>query len=86
MAVPARRRKDNQASHDEGIDGVINEIALVWMSFMCKRRQNTVGRKEIQSFVGALAGNRLIREFLLRRVILRIQRELTPVTFRKKSS
>ncbi len=45
-------------SHDEGIDGVINEdrLGLDVIYVQAKRWQNTVGRKEIQSFVGALAG------------------------------
>jgi restriction system protein len=47
-----------QASHDEGIDGVINEdrLGLDVIYLQAKRWQQTVGRKEIQSFVGALAG------------------------------
>lgn len=45
-------------SNDEGIDGVINEdrLGLDVVYVQAKRWQNTVGRKEIQSFVGALAG------------------------------
>ncbi len=45
-------------SNDEGIDGVINEdrLGLDVIYVQAKRWQNTVGRKEIQSFVGALAG------------------------------
>jgi restriction system protein len=47
-----------KASNDEGIDGVINEdrLGLDVIYIQAKRWQNTVGRKEIQSFVGALAG------------------------------
>ncbi len=47
-----------KASNDEGIDGVINEdrLGLDAIYIQAKRWQNTVGRKEIQSFVGALAG------------------------------
>jgi restriction system protein len=47
-----------QKSNDEGIDGVINEdrLGLDVIYVQAKRWQNTVGRKEIQSFVGALAG------------------------------
>lgn len=47
-----------KASHDEGIDGVINEdrLGLDVIYVQAKRWQQTVGRKEIQSFVGALAG------------------------------
>ena len=45
-------------SNDEGIDGMINEdrLGLDVIYVQAKRWQNTVGRKEIQSFVGALAG------------------------------
>lgn len=45
-------------SGDEGIDGVINEdrLGLDVIYVQAKRWQHTVGRKEIQSFVGALAG------------------------------
>ena len=43
---------------DEGIDGVINEdrLGLDVIYIQAKRWQGSVGRKEIQSFVGALAG------------------------------
>ncbi len=45
-------------SNDEGIDGVINQdrLGLDIVYVQAKRWQNTVGRKEIQAFVGALAG------------------------------
>ncbi len=47
-----------KASNDEGIDGVINEdrLGLDVIYVQAKRWQQAVGRKEIQSFVGALAG------------------------------
>jgi restriction system protein len=47
-----------KASGDEGIDGIINEdrLGLDVIYLQAKRWQQTVGRKEIQSFVGALAG------------------------------
>ena len=47
-----------KASGDEGIDGMINEdrLGLDVIYLQAKRWQQTVGRKEIQSFVGALAG------------------------------
>ncbi len=50
--------KVTKKSSDEGIDGVINEdrLGLDVIYVQAKRWQNTVGRKEIQSFVGALAG------------------------------
>jgi restriction system protein len=45
-------------SGDEGIDGIINEdrLGLDVIYVQAKRWKDTVGRKEIQSFVGALAG------------------------------
>lgn len=45
-------------SNDEGIDGIINEdrLGLDVIYVQAKRWKDTVGRKEIQSFVGALAG------------------------------
>lgn len=47
-----------QASNDEGIDGVINEdrLGLDVIYVQAKRWQGAVGRREIQAFVGALAG------------------------------
>jgi restriction system protein len=50
--------RTTKMSNDEGIDGVINEnrLGLNVIYVQAKRWQNTVGRKEIQSFVGALAG------------------------------
>jgi restriction system protein len=50
--------KVTKASGDEGIDGIINEdrLGLDVIYLQAKRWQQTVGRKEIQSFVGALAG------------------------------
>jgi restriction system protein len=47
-----------RASNDEGIDGVINEdrLGLDVIYIQAKRWQQGVGRREIQSFVGALAG------------------------------
>jgi len=47
-----------KASNDEGIDGLINEdrLGLDVIYVQAKRWKDTVGRKEIQSFVGALAG------------------------------
>lgn len=47
-----------QKSNDEGIDGVINEdrLGLDVIYVQAKRWKNPVGRPEIQSFVGALAG------------------------------
>jgi restriction system protein len=47
-----------QRSADEGIDGVIKEdrLGLETIYLQAKRWQNPVGRKELQAFVGALAG------------------------------
>ncbi len=47
-----------QKSNDEGIDGLINEdrLGLDRLYIQAKRWKNTVGRPDIQSFVGALAG------------------------------
>ena len=49
-----------QKTGDEGIDGVINEdrLGLDVIYVQAKRWKNTVGRPEIQSFVGALAGKK----------------------------
>jgi restriction system protein len=49
-----------KASGDEGIDGIINEdrLGLGVIYVQAKRWQAEVGRKEIQSFVGALAGKK----------------------------
>lgn len=49
-----------KASGDEGIDGVINEdrLGLDVIYVQAKRWQDTIGRKELQSFVGALAGKK----------------------------
>lgn len=49
-----------KASGDEGIDGVINEdrLGLDVIYVQAKRWQDVVGRREIQSFVGALAGKK----------------------------
>jgi restriction system protein len=49
-----------KASGDEGIDGVINEdrLGLDVIYVQAKRWKDTVGRREIQSFVGALAGKK----------------------------
>lgn len=48
------------ASGDEGIDGVINEdrLGLDTVYLQAKRWEGTVGRPEIQKFVGALHGKR----------------------------
>lgn len=47
-----------QKSNDGGIDGIINEdrLGLDVIYIQAKRYQASIGRKEIQSFVGALAG------------------------------
>ena len=45
-------------SGDEGIDGIINEdrLGLDVIYVQAKRWQNTIGRVEVQNFVGALVG------------------------------
>ena len=47
-----------QKSNDEGIDGIINEdrLGLDVIYVQAKRWQSTIGRVEIQNFVGALVG------------------------------
>ena len=47
-----------QKSNDGGIDGIINEdrLGLDVIYIQAKRYQSTIGRKEIQSFVGVIAG------------------------------
>jgi restriction system protein len=49
-----------QKTGDEGIDGVINEdrLGLDVIYIQAKRWKGNVGRREIQSFVGALAGKK----------------------------
>ena len=49
-----------QNTADEGIDGVINEdrLGLDVIYVQAKRWKGNVGRQEIQSFVGALAGKK----------------------------
>lgn len=48
-----------KGSNDGGIDGLINEdrLGLDRIYVQAKRWQNSVGRPEIQNFVGALAGH-----------------------------
>jgi len=50
--------KVTKKSNDEGIDGIINEdrLGLDVIYVQAKRWQSTVGRIEIQNFVGALVG------------------------------
>jgi len=47
-------------SNDEGIDGIINEdrlgLDVIYIQAKRYKRESTIGRKDIQSFVGALAG------------------------------
>jgi restriction system protein len=49
-----------QKSSDEGIDGIIKEdkLGLDKIYIQAKKWENTVGRQEIQKFVGALQGKR----------------------------
>jgi restriction system protein len=47
-------------SNDEGIDGIINEdrlgLDVIYIQAKRYQKESTIARKEIQSFVGALAG------------------------------
>jgi restriction system protein len=47
-------------SNDEGIDGIINEdrlgLDVIYIQAKRYKRESTIGRQDIQSFVGALAG------------------------------
>lgn len=54
----AEAGKVTQSSNDGGIDGVINEdrLGLDTIYLQAKRWEATVGRREIQNFVGALVG------------------------------
>jgi len=49
-----------QKSNDGGIDGIINEdrlgLDIIYVQAKRYQAESTIGRKEIQSFVGALAG------------------------------
>lgn len=47
-----------KASNDEGIDGIISDdrLGLDMIYIQAKRWKENIGRKEIQAFVGALAG------------------------------
>jgi len=54
----AEAARVTKATNDEGIDGIINEdrLGLDVIYIQAKRWKENVGRKEIQAFVGALAG------------------------------
>lgn len=54
-------------SGDGGIDGVINEdrLGLDTIYIQAKRWQSNVGRPEVQSFAGALSGNRATKGVLI---------------------
>ena len=54
-------------SGDGGIDGIIKEdkLGLDVINVQAKRWQNTVGRPEIQAFVGSLAGNRAKKDIFI---------------------
>ncbi|MDR3720679.1 MAG: restriction endonuclease [Candidatus Acidoferrales bacterium] len=63
MGYGGSRREAGEAigtSGDEGIDGLINEdrLGLDTIYLQAKRWDGTVGRPEIQKFVGALHGKR----------------------------
>jgi len=66
MGYGGSRREAGQAigrSGDEGIDGIINEdrLGLDVIYIQAKKWEGTVGRPEIQKFVGALHGKRAIK-------------------------
>ncbi|WP_395753779.1 restriction endonuclease [Prosthecobacter sp.] len=54
----AEAAKVTQKSNDEGIDGIIHQdrLGLDVIYVQAKRWQSTIGREQIQNFVGALAG------------------------------
>ncbi len=54
----AEAAKVTQKSNDEGIDGIIHQdrLGLDVIYVQAKRWQATIGREQIQNFVGALAG------------------------------
>lgn len=54
----AEAARVTQRSNDEGIDGIINEdrLGLDVIYVQAKRWQSTVGRSDVQNFVGALVG------------------------------
>lgn len=63
MGYGGSRREAGQAigqSGDEGIDGIINEdrLGLDVIYIQAKKWEGTVGRPEVQKFVGALHGKR----------------------------
>lgn len=63
MGYGGSRKNAGQAlgqSGDEGVDGVISEdkLGLDNLYIQAKRWENTVGRPDIQKFVGALTGQR----------------------------
>jgi restriction system protein len=63
MGYGGTRKDAGQAvgqSNDEGIDGIINEdrLGLDVIYIQAKRWESSVGRPEIQKFVGALQGQR----------------------------
>ena len=66
MGYGGSRKDAGQAigrSGDEGIDGIIKEdrLGLDIIYIQAKRWENTVTRPEIQKFVGALQGIRVLR-------------------------
>jgi restriction system protein len=53
-------------SHDKGIDGLINEgrlgLDVIYVQAKRWKDQNSVGRKAVQGFVGALTGQKQARK------------------------
>ena len=56
----AEAARVTQKSNDGGIDGIINEdrlgLDVIYVQAKRYKAENTIGRQDIQSFVGALAG------------------------------
>lgn len=56
----AEAARVTQKSNDGGIDGIINEdrlgLDVIYIQAKRYKAENTIGRQDIQSFVGALAG------------------------------
>ena len=72
MGYGGSRKDAGQAlgkTGDEGIDGIIKEdrLGLDLIYLQAKRWKGTVGRPEVQSFVGALNGKLAKKVYLLQR-------------------
>ena len=69
--------KSIKRTNDEGIDGIINEdklgLDVIYLQAKKWDTETSIGRPEIQKFVGALQGQRAKKAFFLRQVLLRNQ-------------